>query len=574
MPKLVAFQAATASIGPDTPADQAKTLLRQALPLLVDLSPTELEDAFADLEARAPLPKNWLKALRREVKDTREAQKKNPPPAPDSGPTPEEELKELQPLAAPLAASPDILWEVVKALRSLGLAGQEREAKLLFLALTTRNFNKPVNVAVKGASSGGKNTTVETTLKLFPAQAYYALSAMSEKALAYSQEPLCHRFLIIYEAAGLGSEFAQYLFRSLLSEGRVRYETVENTRDGLKPRLIEREGPTGFITTTTRVSLHGENETRLLSIEIDDSPEQTRAVLLSQAAQESGGPAPDLAPDLAPFHALQRILEITRPEVTIPYATPLAIGCNPQAVRLRRDFPTVLNLVKAHAVLHAAHRRKDEQGRIIAEPGDYEAVYDLVADIVSYGHGAKADPKVRDLVAVVERLADDEGISVKVIAQEMGFYHLRTWRLVQKALKDEFLRNLETRKRQPARLVVGDPIPPDGAVLPSPEKILRQYPPENGENVKKESDSQDISEGSRFHPPMKTLENATDTPPGVHPDEAGFTPFSPTYENDNLSESQEKDAAFSRFHGFPGDKQKTFFEDEPATPDVLREVEL
>ncbi|MBM4275876.1 MAG: hypothetical protein FJ134_15655, partial [Deltaproteobacteria bacterium] len=119
MPKLVAFQAATASIGPDTPADQAKTLLRQALPLLVDLSPTELEDAFADLEARAPLPKNWLKALRREVKDTREAQKKNPPPAPDSGPTPEEELKELQPLAAPLAASPDILWEVVKALRSL-----------------------------------------------------------------------------------------------------------------------------------------------------------------------------------------------------------------------------------------------------------------------------------------------------------------------------------------------------------------------------------------------------------------------------------------------------------------------
>jgi hypothetical protein len=58
----------------------------------------------------------------------------------------------------------------------------------------------------------------------------------------------------------MSSDFATYLIRSLLSEGRLRYERVEKTKDGFVPRLIEREGPTGlkrllrtltFLTTPT-----------------------------------------------------------------------------------------------------------------------------------------------------------------------------------------------------------------------------------------------------------------------------------------------------------------------------------
>jgi hypothetical protein len=81
---------------------------------------------------------------------------------------------------------------------------------------------------------------VERVLSFVPESAYYALTAMSERTLAYSEEPIKHRFLVIYEAAGMSGEFATYLMRSLLSEGRVRYETVEKTSEGMKPRLIER----------------------------------------------------------------------------------------------------------------------------------------------------------------------------------------------------------------------------------------------------------------------------------------------------------------------------------------------
>ena len=118
--------------------------------------------------------------------------------------------------------------------------------------------------------------------------------------------------LVLFEAAGMASDFASYLFRSLLSEGCIRYETVEKTPEGLKPRLIIREGPTGAILTTTSLKLHPGNETRLLSIPVTDSPAQTAAVLLAQAVGTA-------AVDYAPWHALQGWIETGNHDVVIPF---------------------------------------------------------------------------------------------------------------------------------------------------------------------------------------------------------------------------------------------------------------
>ena len=145
-----------------------------------------------------------------------------------------------------LAEAPNILERFAEELARSGVAGEARIAKLLYLAVTSRLLEKPVSIALKGPSSGGKSHVVERVLSFVPDSAYYALTAMSERTLAYSEEPIKHRFLVIYEAAGMSGEFATYLMRSLLSEGRVRYETVEKTSEGMKPHLIEREGPTGL----------------------------------------------------------------------------------------------------------------------------------------------------------------------------------------------------------------------------------------------------------------------------------------------------------------------------------------
>lgn len=367
-----------------------------------------------------------------------------------------------------LAKTPNILERFARELARSGVAGESRVAKLLYLAVTSRMLGRPVSIAVKGPSSGGKSYLTERVLGFFPESAYYALTAMSERALAYSEEPLSHRFLVIYEAAGMAGDFATYLIRSLLSEGRLRYEVVEKTSEGLKPRLIEREGPTGLIVTTTAVKLHAENETRMLSLTVTDTHEQTRDVMAA-LANEAGYELPNLTA----WHSLQEWLAVAEHRVSVPYARELASLIPPVAVRLRRDFGALLNLIRAHAILHQVGRERDVDGRIVATLEDYANVRALVADLVSEGIEATVSATVRETIGSLKRLhaEESEPVTIATLARELELDKSAAWRRVRTAMDRGYLKNLEDRKGRPARLVPGDALPDDIEILPSPERL-------------------------------------------------------------------------------------------------------
>ena len=162
-------------------------------------------------------------------------------------------------------------------------------------------------MAIKGLSSSGKSFTTETTLKFFPKAAYIAITAMSERALVYMKEDFKHKTLVIFEAVALreqrektDSNLTAYFVRSLLSEGRISYPvTVRAKKEGFITKTIVKEGPTNLILTTTATQLHGENETRLLSLPTNDSREQTKAVMRRLAE----GRSPTF--DTQAWHALQ-----------------------------------------------------------------------------------------------------------------------------------------------------------------------------------------------------------------------------------------------------------------------------
>jgi hypothetical protein len=283
-----------------------------------------------------------------------------------------------------LAREEDILLLFVEALEKRGVAGETRAAKLLFLVLISRFLDMLVSTILAAASSAGKSFVLESVLDFVPRSAYHDLTGLSEKALIYSNEPFANRFIILYEAAALNTDFLQYITRSVLSEGRIRYETVEKTPDGLQSRLIEKEGPTGLITTTTAVTVNPENDTRYISIPISDSAAQTKRVLLALAKSTNTGQKSDEdSVELEPWLALQEYIELANHKVIIPFATALAELIPPVAVRLRRDFKAILLLTKAHAVLHQATREVDDEGRIIAKLADYAAIRALVNDLVS-----------------------------------------------------------------------------------------------------------------------------------------------------------------------------------------------
>jgi hypothetical protein len=67
------------------------------------------------------------------------------------------------------------------------------------------------------------------------------------------------------------------------------------------------------------------------------------------------------------------------------------------ATRLRRDFVSLVCLVRAHAILYQAQRERDQQGRIVATvEGDYEPVRALVAALIAEGVEASVPERTRE----------------------------------------------------------------------------------------------------------------------------------------------------------------------------------
>jgi hypothetical protein len=66
-----------------------------------------------------------------------------------------------------IASKDRILDWFLKALEACGVVGEEKIAKLCYLALTSRVLERPVSLAVKGPSSGGKSYVTGQVLRFF-----------------------------------------------------------------------------------------------------------------------------------------------------------------------------------------------------------------------------------------------------------------------------------------------------------------------------------------------------------------------------------------------------------------------
>lgn len=374
------------------------------------------------------------------------------------------------------ASEQDILKLAVRKLRvCTGLVGEDRNAKLVYLALTSRLLDKQVSVVVKGLSSSGKSYAIECTLWLFPDEAAYTMTAMSEKALIYLDEDLAHRTIVLYEATALreGREKAEdnqtaYIVRSLLSEGRIEYPVTIKDEDGsLKTVKLVKEGPTNLVTSTTSISLHPENETRMLSLSSNDSQAQTRAVMLGAADDIS--PPPDQPED---WIAYQRWLAASaNRRAAIPFARCIAAQIPPVAVRLRRDWNTIRALIKTHAIMHQRNRQTDDRGRVIATVDDYLAIRSLVNDLVADGIGATVPETVRETVRIVDELGKGEDAhmaTVAEVARALKIERSAATRRLQTALKAGYIANYEEKRGRPALYGrTSEPMPGDLVVLPA-----------------------------------------------------------------------------------------------------------
>jgi hypothetical protein len=403
-------------------------------------------DVLAEAERVTPKPKAAAKQARRK---SAKAVKQEPRQEPQF------DLDELRGSAGHIIANSDILDLFGKEFSKV-IAGEAANGKLLYLVATSRLLDKTMNAAIKGASAGGKSEIRKRVLEFLAPESVVSFTSLSEKALIYYDGDFVHKILSMGEATATDEQnFQDYLLRELMSEGRIRYPTVQKVGGELMTTTIEKNGPVAFLVTTTKNKLHPENETRMLSLEIDDSETQTKNVL-GKIAQVEGLNHSTAQVDHKPWQDFQRWLERGERRVVVPFAAVMVELIPPAAVRLRRDIGQVIRAIKAHALLHREQRARDDAGQIVADiGGDYEPVRKLMNAIIAEGSGVAVNAAMTETIdAVVKATAnlnEAEGANAHDIARFLKLDKSAARRRLLAARDEGFVVNLEQRRGMPGK---------------------------------------------------------------------------------------------------------------------------
>lgn len=260
-------------------------------------------------------------------------------------------------------SNPNLLDEVLADLLTLGLAGEETNKLLCYLAVVSRKLDDPLSLLIQSRSAAGKSTLQHAVLALTPNEEQVHYTRLTSQALFYQDEAqLAHKVLALEEAEGLGD--AAYSLRALQSAKKLTVATT--TKDPntgqMRTQQYTVQGPVAVLLTTTSAALDEETASRFLTLTIDESREMTETILATQRHRDTlEGYLSELDKTavIAKHHAAQRLLE---PLVVLnPYAQQLSFPVH--SLRARRDHKKYLMLIKAVAFLHQKQRTVQEAER-------------------------------------------------------------------------------------------------------------------------------------------------------------------------------------------------------------------
>jgi hypothetical protein len=306
-------------------------------------------------------------------------------------------------------ANPDIIDELLADIARLGVAGDEPLALALYLVGTSRLLEKPLAAIVLSPSGTGKSHVTDTVFSLIPPEQRLKGTHITDSAW-YTMEPGSLRRKLVYVAERLQSNNPQdakmanatRALRELLSSGEVQKFVTR----GSKTITIAQTGEFAYLETGTQEEIFDENQSRLLPLHTDESPEQTRRILELQAKQAAGqlGSPEEKDRIRQKHHAAQRLLVPL--QVDIPYAEAILLRAG--AVRARRAFPQVIGCIKAVALLRQFQKTVTD-GVIEADLTDYEIALLVLEPILLRIFAPIPGPAQDVYKAILARHVGDDG---------------------------------------------------------------------------------------------------------------------------------------------------------------------
>lgn len=239
-------------------------------------------------------------------------------------------------------------------LTRMGYVGEEVNKQVAYLASISRKLEEPLSILVVSRSAAGKSTLSEGIAGLAPPEDVLRFTRLTAQTLYYQKpDSLRHRIVVIEEEKGV--EDAAYALRILQSAKRLSLSTAAGKGDA---RTREVKGPVSLFVTTTRTDLDEETAGRFITLSVDESREQTRAILVAQ--RETEARSSEEREQLLRLHQnAQRLLGPFR--VVNPYAPQLSFPDD--RLSARRDHRKYLGLIRAVAFAQQ-HQREVRDGAV------------------------------------------------------------------------------------------------------------------------------------------------------------------------------------------------------------------
>ncbi|MBL1231548.1 MAG: hypothetical protein COA31_002405, partial [Flavobacteriales bacterium] len=176
----------------------------------------------------------------------------------------------------------NLLEQTATDLQNTGIQGEQENALILYLAMTSRKMRDPLSVICLAKSGVGKSYLMEKVAQCIPSEEAKEHTQFSGNSFYYFKREEIKGTVFLIEDLD-GAQEVMFPIRELQTKKRIsKTVTIKDKNGQMRTITLVVEGPVSVIGCTTKEKIYEDNANRAILIYLDGSKEQDDRIMTYQ----------------------------------------------------------------------------------------------------------------------------------------------------------------------------------------------------------------------------------------------------------------------------------------------------